>query len=122
MNLFFAAPDGVGPCWVIGVAGYYVNVELADDVADGSDVDFLGWVLGGEVLVEEFGELSDGEADGGVVASAEVVQLGDGAVYFWDEDEPWVVGVVFEKDAADAEGAEVEASFGEAFIEGEGHA
>ncbi len=88
-----ASPDGAWPGDVSLVTPDDVDVHLADDIADGRDVDFVG-VKGG---TDPVGELSDVEADFAVASGGQLVQLGDGRVHLWDEDEPEEVGVVFEK-------------------------
>ena len=87
-----AAPDNSGPGGIVVETCDDVDMELGDDVADGSDVEFIGL----KVVLDKFGNLSDGEHDGGVVGGFEFVEFFDLRINFGDEDEPWEGGVVFE--------------------------
>jgi len=92
-----------------------MDVHLADDVANASDVEFFGLKVGGD----EVRNLPDEEGDFGKVVGGELVEVLDVLRNFGDDEDPREGGVVFQEDLTAATFSDEMSARFEARMEGE---
>lgn len=115
--LFFTSPDRSWPGDVTMVTADHMNVELADDVADGGDVHFVH----AEGGFDPGGKLPGVETNFAIEFGGKLVEFGDFRFDFRDQQQPEEMGIVFQQHTACAQSAQREGRTGKAGIEFKGH-